>query len=323
MSCTASFAVLNGLGLAAHLWARKETGEALFSASIFGDDDLVVGSKLACRLDEEARESLGLQTKQEATGRITLGENSSDTLALFTERLICPKTLRIIKSTKPSGLYRLYCAYHNDISFNEEDIYVNDMDDYRRQLSNSDSRLLSIISEKPQGVLREVARRVTAPRHILTQLLSNSIGPNDKIAIGGDVNRLFNNLESILLLIYPSTKGGPDRVLEPQVRSLSHPLVSYSDAVEFANKLQTEDCYFKLKGPPLRFGMGNFAINLAHDELLEKGINPFKLSSESEILRAVGWGNPGKSDPTPISPGINLHTLLDTEEPIEYTDLFE
>lgn len=333
MSSTASFPVLNGLGVAAHDFARRETGETASSASIFGDDDFAVGSERFCREDQRAREAVGLQTKESATGRIRIRDESGNLLpedanfavnkafALFTERALDARGRYEIPSIKPAGMLRLYEAYHDGDLMLAGTSYASDMESYRRQVERLDRSWIDVLVANGSPIHQEEARRTTAPRRIITRSLRDHLGPMDTVALGSDVNDLFDHLEQVLLLFYPSTKGKAARVEEPYPQTLGHPVMGYAQAIRMAKALQGEDCYFKLHRPPLRFREGRRAIEVASHELTLRGIFP----DRHLTMQAAGWGQAFKL-PDSVPENSKLHWLdaYDEIEPVSYGEiLFE
>jgi hypothetical protein len=293
------------------------------SASIFGDDDALVGSKSAVDFDIQAREALGLQTKWEATGIADFAHEGEltgncDQLGLFTERLIDLSNLSEVTSVKPAGVVRLYQAYHPSQLFLSTKAYLADLEPLRRQIGYSMPEWADIVSrDAERNIVMLHARRETAPRRILSNLLRKDIGPKERVARGNDVARLFDLLEMVLLQSYPSTKGAPSRLEDPAESILGHPVVSYNRAVTLGNWLHGGDCYFKLQGPPLFFNKGDFASVIAAAQLVKRGNQYF--ASPEEAMRLVGWGD-HLNQSTDLLPSQSQPLNL---EPLSYDDLTE
>lgn len=302
MSSTASFPVLNSVGLAVHDWVRQLTQESLRSASLFGDDDFIAGSRTACELDWFGREAVGLAVKPSDTGMLTVRNERGELMdaieaphlkkgfALFTERIIDPISLQEVRSIKPSGVVRLYAGTHGQDVISDDRVYITDMTDYAKQIERIDPHLHEMIVRAPDFQHLESARRVTAPRRILSDALRRSLGPHTRIATGSDVDDLFKHLESVLLLFYPSTKGSPDRILHPKAQVLGHPLIGLSDARRFAEQLQG-DCFFSLNRPPLKFNTGPFAGEVAVMQLKHEGRIEEASLDIRNVFSLVGWGD--------------------------------
>lgn len=298
MSATASFTVLNSFGLAAHdsirdgLHSDEGIQEPHYGASIFGDDDIRCGTEAALRAGTRDRESLGLQTKWSATGMARIAEEgkligNSDQMGVFTERLLDLEKLRIVPSLKPAGLLRLFQASNPTALPLSTVSHRADMLSFEKGLHISDPRWAKLLLTKARGQ-QLVARRETAPRHILSQLFKRRITAADRVATG-DVARLFDHLELMLLQVCPSTKGAPDRVVEGVADPLGHPIISLADARMFAEYLQGEDCHFKLHGPPLQLHGGPWAHEMATALLNVRGIPTVQESHR--YMQMLGWGS--------------------------------
>jgi hypothetical protein len=330
MSSAGSFPVLCGCGVAAHDYARHVTGEKLHSAAIWGDDDVVVGSEAAAAADQQSRESLGLATKESATGRLSLRDSEGVLidpigdqhpvqrgLALFTERLIDPWGRLEIPSIKPAGAVRLFQAYHPEELMLKEESFVSDMADYDRNVARKDFDFHKVLTENPEAVDKTVARRSTAPRRILAGALKRDLHPYQKLATGSDVNALFDTLESFLLLFYPSSKGNPDRVMDPAEQILGHPIVSYEMAQNLSEFVQSEDCYFKNGRPPLRFTKGMYAVEVATLELEQRIGHIPPMPKVEMALDMVGWGNSAGKQ---VDDAVEDLTFTE-ESPIDFGDI--
>lgn len=318
MSSTASFPVLNAFGTAAHMRARDITGEQLRGASVFGDDDAVAGSKAACDLVIETREALGLETKMSDTVMIPVKKDGkpveSRSLGVYTERLIAQPSLREVMSVKPSGLVRLFHAHHPSQVIASEVPEAADMLHFSEQIRAKAPRWHETLMLESEKLPLRHARRVAAPRRILASSFLKQLRPNDVVA-EGDVDRLFLHLESALLTVYPSTMGKPARVEDPVIDVVGHPIIPLTLAREIADKLQADDCYFKLRGPPLKFTGRNYASGVAAWVGQARGLE-FTNDPNSSFY-ALGWGGTSSDRPAGEIEG-QFETL---EHDLDYIDV--
>jgi hypothetical protein len=302
MSATASFTVLNSFGLAAHDYVRdtEGSGPGLHGAGVFGDDDVRAGSATALSLGTAARESLGLQTKASATGMARVAEGGKligceDQLGVFTERMLDLRDLSIIPSQKPAGLLRLYQAQNPSQLPLSTVSYLSDMLHYKKQLERHDPGWVSVLSGDEGQIA--VPRRQTAPRRILARLLKSRVTEADRLATG-EVSRLFDHLEMLLLQVCPSTKGAPDRVDEELQDPLGHPVISLRDARMFERYLQSEDCFFKLHGPPLQLMQGPWSYEAAiRYRRQTQGGPPPSVDEAVRFMQSLGWGVTPSKEP--------------------------
>jgi len=297
MSATASFTVLNSFGLAAHDAIRDGVvdgvQEDLTGDGIFGDDDFLVGSERAVQVDIECREALGLQTKRSATGISRFAEHGrllgvTDQVGLFTERVLNLSDISIVRAVKPAGLIRMFHSGQPNELMLSSLTHRPDMLSYEKQLARTDVRWAEMMLERAkQGGLHAV--RETTPRRLLSKLFRRRITAETKIAIG-DVDRLFANLELMLLQVCPSTRGEPARTGDPSSAVLGHPLISLTDAKAFTDYLQGEDCHFKLHGPPLKTDGGPWGYEVAATILKR---DPKRISPEegNQCIQLLGWGS--------------------------------
>lgn len=289
MSSTASFPVLNSFGLAANEFARRRTKELLRGASAFGDDNAVAGSEEACHRTIEAREALGLQTKTEETFIHHVRSKGEPTsfkgLGVYTERLVTTN-FEEVSSLKPMGLIRIFQAYHPSWVFAPSWVPLADYLAFHRQVSRKDPKWGELVAMEKEDVQILHARRETAPRRLIRAAMQRELTPNTRLA-EGDVNRLFANLEAAILTVYPSTRGAPDRLENPVEDVLGVPAVSLKTAVELSNILQGEDCFFKLKGPPLQFFELEYAASAAQRVAHARGIETRR---PNDAFYSLGWG---------------------------------
>jgi hypothetical protein len=327
MSATPSFTVLNSFGLAAHDSIRDGLNEGvkepMHGASIFGDDDVRCAQLAAIEQGTLDRESLGLQTKQSATGLAHIADGGklrgvTDQLGVFTERLIDFRDISVVPAIKPAGLVRLYQSTHpGELPLSTES-FRSDMFSYEKSLERTDPRWASVVLKHATSNPLLVARRETAPRRILSRLFKRRVTAYDKIAVG-DVSRLFEHLELMLLQVCPSTKGEPDRMLEPKKDPLGHPIVSATDAKMFRDYLQSEDCHFKLHGPPLQVQGGPWGYEIADQLTRRPGQGVPSVDEAIRSLQALGWGGDA---PMGTAKDENCEELWIPREldPIEYGD---
>jgi hypothetical protein len=322
MSATASFTVLNSFGLAVHDAIRdglfKGVQEDLDGAGIFGDDDTLAGSEAAVRADIQGREALGLKTKYAATGIAHIADGGTlrgvtDQLGVFTERLVDLSALRIVPAVKPAGLIRMFHSGRPQQLMLSTYTQRPDMLSYEKQLHATDTRWSAMMLENAmQGGLHAI--RETTPRRLLSRMFRSRITSETRIAVG-DVDRLFANLELLLLQVCPSTRGEPSRQADPSTAVLGHPLISLADARMFSDYLQGEDCHFKLHGPPLKTGAGPWGYEVAAAVLKRdyKNISP---AGGAECVRLLGWG--GEAPPgTAEDYASDMWGVL---EPLEFGD---
>jgi hypothetical protein len=322
MSATASFTVLNSFGLAAHDAIRdglyEGVQEPLHGAGIFGDDDAVAGSEAAVRADIKGREALGLKTKYEATGIAHFADGGTlrgvtDQLGVFTERLLDLANLRFVPAVKPAGLVRMFHSGRPDELMLSTYTQRPDMLSYEKQLHATDTRWSAMMLENAkQGGLHAI--RETTPRRLLSRMFRSRITSETRIAVG-DVDRLFANLELLLLQVCPSTRGSPSRQADPSSAVLGHPLISVADARMFTDYLQGEDCHFKLHGPPLKTGAGPWGYEVAAAVLGRdrRNISP---ADGAACVRLLGWG--GEAPPgTGADYAADMWGVL---EPLEFGD---
>jgi len=297
MSATASFTVLNAFGLASHDAIRdgvvEGVQEDLEGSGIFGDDDFAVGSERAVLADMQCREDLGLQTKHSATGIARFAANGqllgvTDQVGLFTERVLDLSDISIVRAVKPAGLIRMFHSGQPDELMLSSITHRPDMLSYEKQLSRTDSRWAEMmLARAQQNGLHAV--RETTPRRLLSKLFRRRITAETRIAIG-DVDRLFANLELMLLQVCPSTRGEPARTADPSSAVLGHPLISIADAKAFTEYLQGEDCHFKLHGPPLKTDGGPWGYEVAATILRR---DPKRISPDegNQCVQLLGWGS--------------------------------
>lgn len=321
MSSTASFPVLNGFGFAANERARRITKEKLSGASVFGDDASVAGSTQACNIVRLTREALGLETKESDTSLVAVRRKGKTikqrSMGVYTERLVDNETLQEISSIKPAGVIRFFSALHPQDLIGPERVWLADMLSYERQIHHQHSDWSDIVTRGREDEPLQYARRTTAPRRILSGALTRELTPSTKLATG-DIDRLFAHLESALLMVYPSTRGDPERVSDVSVDVLGHPAIGYPTAVRLAEHLQGQDCYFKLRGPPLRFNSKEYAASAAAHIASAKGI-PIDSDDAFEAFHKLNWGS--KTYPTEPLGDFESVEFEPFDLPIEDDDL--